>query len=185
MNDYSTVIDQYNKRWCDEYDENDCKVNKEIPCLNKKKTGGILLFSKSCGYISNLYEMIRHEGLKMINKKLVQLNSLSRIENCIYDNGCNLHQNILNNNVTKLLNIDFFIDRFHIFNHTKKKCQKYNLDLKPELNLINSQVCEQTFNYFNRIKYMTKHMSKNHFNFFMLLMVDNFNKKKIFKNKKN
>ncbi len=186
LNKYSSAVDEYLKRSYSTNvdDDNTCLVNKELYCLNKKKTGGILLFSNSCGHIVNLYEMIRHEGLKIINKRLQEINSINRINYCVYDNACNLHQNVINNKIQDLEHIEFYIDRFHINNHIKQKCKKYNMALSPELEHINSQICEQTFNYFNRAKYMTKHMSKNHFNFFILMMVDNFNYKNLYKIKK-
>ena len=145
----------------------DCSIDKLLPALNKKRTGGLLLFCFSCGFIANITEIIRSESLTLIKAKLTELNKKQPFKYCIYDNACHLSSSVQNHNHFDLLPISFYIDRFHINNHSNEKCKTtHNLANNLELKDINSEVCEQKNYLFNKVKHNTKHMSKNHFMLF-------------------
>ena len=116
--------------------------------------------------------------LTLIKAKLSELNKKQPFKFCIYDNACHLSSSVNNHNHDDLRHISFFIDRFHINNHSNEKCKTtHNLFNKSELKDINSQVCEQKNYDYNKIKHNTKHMTKNHFMLFMLSMTDHLNMK--------
>ena len=123
--------------------------------------------------------MITGEGLQKAANLIEVMNEKNTIKYVCYDNGCHLQQHVNNklynyNNQTR--NIKYFIDRFHIKNH-QKECLEYSCDKDNVVKLINSSVCEQLFDKIGKFKHITKHMPKNHFNFFYLMLFESRNKK--------
>ena len=76
-----------------------------------------------------------------------------------------------------LSDLTFCIDQFHFKNHVSKTChQNYNPYSCKDLTHVNSQVCEQTFNFFNKFT-QVKGMSHHRFRLFFVYMVDFHNLK--------
>jgi len=110
----------------------------------------------------------------------------------VYDDACHMAKYVLNKNVTgtkfdnsterskKLSNMKFAVDRFHFQSHTDSWCkQNCDPDFFDKLININTSVCEQTNYWFGKHKYIMKHMSYDHFHFFMFILSDEYNKFKL------
>jgi hypothetical protein len=44
----------------------ECPVNKDLPCLNKKKTGGLIVLMSPCGFFLNYKEIISSESCTLV-----------------------------------------------------------------------------------------------------------------------
>ena len=146
------------------------------------------MVSFSCGVIANFIEMPRSESLAIAKQSLIDTNLLAgtaQLRFAIYDDGCHLDSSIKADSkkgLTKLQDLKVCIDRMHINNHKKQRCKKiYCCDNYPELQQLNSQVCEQQFFLLSQYKHMTKHMPKHNFLFFFFVIFDLMNDRK-FKN---
>jgi hypothetical protein len=78
---------------------------------------------------------------------------------------------------TKLMN--FVIDRIHIHNHKGSCHLDYNADIYEDLTKINTVVCEETNFWLSGYKYAAKHMNAERFIFFLYIILQTFNEKKI------
>ena len=107
--DYLGAIDEYKKRFENNFaiDEDECLIDKEIICLNKKKTGGLLIFCFSCGFIAKFKEIIRSESLSLIKSCLLELKRKKNFKYCIYDNGCHLGALVKADNLEELFDTSF------------------------------------------------------------------------------
>jgi hypothetical protein len=104
-------------------------------------------------------------------------NKLGEIKYVCYDNTCHLDKHVNNksyNYDSQTKEIQFFIERFHIKNHNSN-CAKYSCDKNIIVKKINSSVCEQKFYTLGKFKFISKHMSKLHFNFFYLMVFESSN----------
>jgi hypothetical protein len=139
-----------------------------------------MTFSHSCGIFISIVEMITSESRKMILQTLQEICALIdyNFDYIIYDNACHLDETLKINaeNYSRLKNVKCYIDRFHQVNHKQSKCKTvYNIDTNSNLKNINSQICEQQFFKLNTFKHNVKHMSKNHFLFYFLCILDRMN----------
>ncbi len=186
----SKIIDEYWKWYQNKitqnnttfYPSNSCPVDKEY-FVSKRQTAGILIAAHNCGIIVNFQELVTDEGLTQIANLIKDTGNF--VKYVIYDNGCHLDTHLKNINFNYpewMVEIKTFIDRFHIKNHIKD-CQKYSCDKCDVTKCINSQVCEQLFYTIGKLKHITKHMHKNHFNFFLLQILSSLNKKTDLKEK--
>ena len=65
-----------------------------------------------------------------------------------------------------------------INNHKQSRCKRqYSCDNFPELEQLNSQVCEQQFFLLSQFKHIVNNMSKFHFSSFFIVMFDLMNEK--------
>ncbi len=68
------------------------------------------------------------------------------------------------------------IDRLHLKGHVGKLCQtRNNPDKYPLLNNVNTMVCEQINFWASGYKHAAKHMNQTRFNFFFLIIFNEFN----------
>lgn len=68
-----------------------------------------------------------------------------------------------------LKNKTFVIDRFHIKNHTQQKCKTdHNCENYPDLEGLNTEICEQKFQHISKLKHQVKHMNKQRYKLFFL-----------------
>ena len=98
----------------------------------------------------------------------------------IYDNGCNLHNYILNREPHFFKKTWFLIDRFHWPNHIGKiimlkvilhksvffclGCSSaYNISKYPQFQDVNTQIVEQSNSFLKRAKSSLSYMNKEHF----------------------
>ena len=80
----------------------------------------------------------------------------------------------------KILVIKFAVDKLHIQGHKENWCLKNcHPKLFPELNDVNTVICEQINYWLGSYKYMMKHMNVNRFNFFLYIILNEYNKLKI------
>lgn len=164
----------------------ECEVQKDL-CLNKRKTGGIVVGASPCGLFLNFFEIIKGESISTICDNLLNIVELlgKNFEYCIYDNACHLSEFVKKKNLTEFSKMKFIIDNFHIKNHKRPKCKlEFSSDNYFELKNINTQVCEQLFSKISKLKHNVKHMSKNHFIFYFIYIFHNLNLIKLNKIKK-
>jgi len=68
------------------------------------------------------------------------------------------------------------IDRLHLKGHVGKLCQtRNNPDKYPLLKNVNTMVCEQINFWASGYKHASKHMNQTRFNFFFLIIFNEFN----------
>lgn len=144
---------------------------------------GILSAFHSCGLHLQFIEMNKSEKRSDVLKLVCDISSnlQKNFKYCIYDNGCHLAETYKIHGVEfrQLDGMKFYIDRFHIKNHTRRVCQDHNMSNNKDLVDINSQVAEQNFSIMKKFRHSLKHMSKNHFNFFLICFYDKLNDKTI------
>ena len=131
--------------------------------------------------------MILSEARFDILDELYRLNLVSKKKFIIYDDACHLEESVQKyKNYQPLKKMKFYIDKFHLRGHRRKICKtKFNQKLNKEISHLNSEICEQNFSLMFKHKYMLKHMSKFHFNFFLICIYDNLNRKFVLKMRKN
>jgi hypothetical protein len=72
-----------------------------------------------------------------------------------------------------LKDVDYVVDKLHIKGHIGKNfCHPDNF---PELQPLNTVVCEQKNFCLGKYKYSLKHMSMHRFNFFVFIIFDAYN----------
>jgi hypothetical protein len=102
----------------------------------------------------------------------------------VYDNACNLQKFLENrtdiNSSQRLkdtASLKFVVDRLHIQGHTEQWCQDHcNPVHYPELLDQNTIICEQVNFWLGKYKYITKHMNMNRFNFYLYIILNEYNK---------
>jgi hypothetical protein len=173
-NRYPALINEYlqAKNLKESSISDECKVEKEKNCLNKKKTRGLFTLMFSCGFLLNFKELLFSEGLvnvcTFINETCNILgNSFDYI---VYDNGCKMHAHIKNNPTvySNLARTVCLIDRFHIKNHQATCFKHFNPDDVKVMNGLNTQACEECNFDINRFKFQTRHMTEYSYQLFWL-----------------
>ncbi len=157
--------------------ESSCEVSKELKCVSKRRTSGILVTVFPCGTIINFMELNKSEGKILVSSFLKATDQIlnNEIKYLCYDDACH----IAGLNKSTLNQKTFVIDRFHIYNHQNKCKTEYNCNNYPELDGINTEVCEQQFYLISRYKHQAKHMNKQRFNFFFIELFNLFNNNKL------
>ncbi len=159
-----------------------CNVSTKPMCIDKRKTAGILTFMTTCGTCINFDEMITHESLTSITEKIIETYRLTnnQFKYVIYDTACRLSVNFFKNNtIDELKEIKFYIDNFHLFNHKREECHtKFNIKTNPELEKYNTEACEQNYYTMSKYKHILKHMTPNHYSFFVLFLYCEINRRK-------
>lgn len=106
-------------------------------------------------------------------------------EYIVYDDGCHLKAfceaiSGKSQRSRHFTDKKFVVDKLHISNHTDHNCRTTcHPNLFPELNNINTVICEQINFWLGKFKYITKHMNLNRFHFFIYLILDFYNKIKL------
>ena len=85
-----------------------------------------------------------------------------------YDDGCHYHAYVTHQSRAKATPSaaivalqDVVIDNMNLKGHTDERCKsKFNPKLHPKAKSFNTQVAEQTFNWFARFKHIGRHMAK-------------------------
>ena len=129
---------------------NSCHIVKDVQCFNKSKTKGsshlinlnktfltlktnfkgLLSITHGCGINLRFNEMISAESRASVIRLLKTTIEITQnsYKNCIYDNGCHLDESVkahIDCHPT-LSNMRFYIDRFHLKNHSRKVGFIYN-----------------------------------------------------------
>lgn len=72
--------------------------------------------------------------------------------------------------------IKYVVDRLHIKGHSQKWCtERCHPDLFPELENVNTVVCEQINFWLGKFKHIMKHMNIYRFNFFLFIILNEYN----------
>lgn len=102
----------------------------------------------------------------------------------MYDNGCRLHEYILNRFPTAAKNMQFLIDSLHWMNHTSC-AEVYNPDnYREQLGNMSSVLCEQKNSILHRLKNTAPHLNFRSFVALMFYAVAQINKQQEMRNKK-
>ncbi|CAF0844130.1 unnamed protein product [Brachionus calyciflorus] len=172
------------------HDQENCQTLKSLcmPCEKKNRTVGEFLAVFNCGIICGFREIFGSETLTQATCFLMDLYQEIEIKPnfIMYDDGCHLKQFIDTShkiiNKTKrykeLMTKTIVIDRFHYKGHKKRNdyCKtKCNPEKYADLNSINTSVVEQINFWFSGFKYISKHMKKERFKFFVFVMCDELN----------
>lgn len=107
----------------------------------------------------------------------------------VYDNACQLMLHIKKQfknrtHRTKRLEeatkVNYIVDRLHIVGHSQAWCKDVcHPDLFPELKGVNTIICEQINFWLGRFKFIMKHMNQCRFNFFLYIILNQYNKLKV------
>ena len=93
-----------------------------------------------------------------------------------YDFACSLEEYCLNRESGYFKNTRFYHDIFHGFSHNCSKV--YSSKGIKGLESVNTSICEQFNSFLQCIKGSAKHMSQEHFMFYVQFMIDIWNRKK-------
>ena len=75
--------------------------------------------------------------------------------------------------------VKYIVDRLHIVGHSQTWCKDIcHPDLYPDLKEVNTMICEQINFWLGRFKFIMKHMNQSRFNFFLYLILNQYNKLK-------
>jgi hypothetical protein len=92
----------------------------------------------------------------------------------------NIYDKTPNETLKNLTEKIYVVDKLHIQGHTETWCHKNcHPNLFPELEEINTIVCEQINFTLGRYKYILKHMNSEHFSFYTYILFNELNKIKI------
>ncbi|CAF1354726.1 unnamed protein product, partial [Didymodactylos carnosus] len=143
-----------------DYELTDCNVSREERYTGRETSYGIIISMYNCGIIISYDELYRSEStirvLHHLFETLKQFTATSRVPKyLIYDNACGLwltlnarikNKKIIETSISQVIHkMTFVVDKYHIQNHKRDICQKEtNPKTYPELEHINTQVCEQT-----------------------------------------
>ena len=180
--------------------ENDFVISPEeeakmISCNTKKSHGarfcktsaGIMVGAYPCGTIPLFDELYGVESVSQVYGILTDWIGETKPEHLsyiLYDDACHLapygkeKSRASYSSATKTLSdLKFYVDKFHFKGHVSKTChENYNPYSCKDLAKVNSQVCEQTFNFFNKFT-QVKGMNHHRFRLFFVYMIDLHNLK--------
>ena len=158
-------------------EESICNTDKERHTsrhVKNCKSTGAMYSMYTCGLILSVDELYRAESLSQVALVLCLLfNMLTWPVRLIYDNACQLF-GFANNpirkdkhpDLTKLSELSFHIDSFHLDNHQESCRTLFNI--ANASCSVNTQICEQTFRWLSGYKHMTRHMNEGSFLLYLL-----------------
>jgi hypothetical protein len=156
-------------RIADEFEYADqCTVHRdETDTEHKRRTAGFMAIVSNCNVIIGWNESVRSEGMRRNTYQLLRYLHLGGIlpPAAAYDSACTFVAYLRKQYcvslmpspyVDELLKKKYCIDRFHRRNHTRPEC-KTTLscsypDNRPFFDNQNTQVCEQLFSHFTKLK---------------------------------
>ncbi|CAF1584467.1 unnamed protein product [Rotaria magnacalcarata] len=167
LNKVAHELDQNDHNFLEENTQ--CNVYRDdLQDIHKNKGYGVLVTFLSRQIVIGFDESIRAEGMRRITRHFLRmLQRKAAIPNdLVYDSACTLRLHWQRNIGTtflkrseftdKLVNMTVVIDRFHMKNHKRQMCQGEMKTDHPIHNGkflgINTELCEQYFNYLSRLK---------------------------------
>ena len=161
--------------------EEDCNTIKTKSGFYHR-TGGILAMGRPCGYIVGLSEIFGGESIHQVAEMIeIFLESLSNPPDTkviAYDDGRHLKRGVMNRSKQYpfLHTKEIKIDRFHYPNHTNSWCKReMNPNDSIHLKNVNTEVMEQTFAWLKGFAPSLKYMSRDHYLFVLLDVLDRHN----------
>ncbi|CAF2920926.1 unnamed protein product [Rotaria sp. Silwood2] len=157
------------ERMADIFEANDeCTVHRdEDDREHKRRTAGFMAIVSNCNVIIGWNESVRSEGMRRNTYHLLKYLHLGGIlpPAAAYDSACTFVAYLKNQYcisiqqspcVDELLQKKYCIDRFHRRNHTRPECKTTlscsHPDNRPFFDNQNTQVCEQLFSHFTKLK---------------------------------
>ena len=138
-----------------------CNTRKSRDKRVKMHTLGILLGMAPCGIVRIVSELFGSESISQVYGIVIEYISKIidkiELEVLVYDDVCHLvafalNQVLLSINPTTefFAGLTFAIDQFHFPNHVDENCHNnFNPSKKPELNGVNTVICEEMFKDIN------------------------------------
>lgn len=171
----------------DQFEEADlCTIHRdEDDTMNKRRTAGFMAIVSNCNVIIGWNESVRAEGMRRNVYHLLKFLHIGGIlpKACAYDSACTFRAYLKNQYnvsimpspyVDELLTKKYCIDRFHRRNHTRPECKTYlscsHPDNRPFFHKQNTQVCEQLFSHFTKIKNTLRSLTWPYSNIFYCLI---------------
>lgn len=153
----------------DQFEENDrCSVHRDQDdTQHKRRTAGFMAMVSNCNIIIGWNESIRSEGMRRNTYHLLKYLHLGGVlpPAVAYDSACTFVAYLKTQYclsiapspyVDQLIKKKFCIDRFHRRNHTRTECKTTlscsHEDNRPFFDQQNTQVCEQLFAHFTKLK---------------------------------
>jgi hypothetical protein len=155
--------------FAEEFEDSDiCTVHRDNDDRDhKRRTAGFMAVVSNCNIIIGWGESIRSEGMRRSVYHLLKILHLKgKLPSAAaYDSACTFVAYLKNQYgvsikpspyVDELINKKYCIDRFHRRNHVRPECKttlscEYK-ENKPFFDNQNTQVCEQLFAHFTKIK---------------------------------
>ncbi|CAF3990939.1 unnamed protein product [Rotaria sordida] len=164
-----------------------CNVYRDdLEDIHKNKGYGVLVTFLSCQIVIGFDESIRAEGMRRVTRHFLRmLQRKAEIPNdLVYDSACTLHLHWhrhigttflkRSEHTEKLVNMTVVIDRFHMKNHKRQICQGEMKADHPihngKFDGINTELCEQYFNYLSRLKASLRTFNYPASSIFLLLL---------------
>jgi hypothetical protein len=181
----NTAIDL--DRVADEFEDADeCTVHRdENDTENKRRTAGFMAIVSNCNVIIGWNESVRSEGMRRNTYYLLKFLHLGGIlpPAAAYDSACTFVAYLKKQYnvslmpspyVNELLEKKYCIDRFHRRNHTRPECQTILSCSYPPNQVYfdkqNTQVCEQLFAHFTKLKASLRSLTWPYSNIFYCLI---------------
>ncbi|CAF1418168.1 unnamed protein product [Adineta steineri] len=156
-------------RLADEFEDTDeCTVHRDEDDRGyKRRTAGFMAIVSNCNVIVGWNESVRSEGMRRNAYHLLKYLHLGGILPlaCAYDSACTFVAYLKRQYcislmpspyVDELLQKKYCIDRFHRRNHTRPECKTSlscsHPENRPFFDNQNTQVCEQLFSHFTKLK---------------------------------
>ncbi|CAF1404370.1 unnamed protein product [Adineta steineri] len=175
------------ERNSDEFEDTDeCTVHRdEDDTQYKRRTAGFMAIVSNCNVIIGWNESIRSEGMRRNAYHLLKYLHLGGIlpQAVAYDSACTFLAYLKNQYcvsimpspyVDELLQKKYCIDRFHRRNHTRPECKTVlscsHPDNRPFFDGQNTQVCEQLFAHFTKLKAALRSITWPYSNIFYCLI---------------
>ena len=166
-----------------EYEEtpSECNTRKNLDGLFHRRTAGIFIGAWPCGIVPLFSEVYGTENVAQVHGLISDFlfqNDVT-LHYLLYDDACHLLQYALNairmayhEGAKRLGETLMKIDSMHWIGHKGEFCEK-NCDPTEidALKNVNSQVCEQKFNFTNKFR-NTKTMNYLHYNLFLFYMFE-------------
>ena len=166
--------------------KNTCGTRKSRDKRVKAASLGLLIGAYPCGTVPLFDELFNSEGIAQVHGILMEylatVSDKEKLEFIIYDDACHLAKYSMNekvaerNKTTKFFSErKFVIDKFHFRNHIDPWChQNCDPNEVPELDGMNTEICEQMFRGINQKK-NCKGMNEAHFFLFWLYNLEMHN----------
>lgn len=177
-----------------------CKRSENIDAFSDR-TAGTIFLCYPCGIVVAWDEMYRAESVVHVALLILSVFghddfARSRKPRFVgYDRACDLDpciRNMLDRGAlpqscaTFFEGIEFVVDRFHISGHKEDCCVissdkcKFHPDLPKfdDIRNANTEICEQTFRWFNLLKANTRVMEMSHFWWYVNTLVDERNERR-------
>jgi hypothetical protein len=153
----------------DEFEDADaCTVHRDEDDREKKRrSAGFMAVVSNCNVIIGWNESVRSEGMRRSTHQLLRFLHLGGVlpPAAAYDSACTFVAYLKNQHgdslvpspfVDELLGKKYCIDRFHRRNHTRPECRTVlscsHESNRPYFDNQNTQVCEQLFSHFTKLK---------------------------------